>query len=70
MGNPKRNLIYTLFSKLQFEGGRKTPGPGMELIGEEEKKEIMEVLEAGYLFRYGSEENPAFKAKVYFDFGK
>ncbi len=37
----------------------------MELIGEEEKKEILEVLEAGYLFRYGSMEDPAFKAKVY-----
>lgn len=37
----------------------------MELIGEEEKKEILEVLEAGYLFRYGSEDNPAFKAKVH-----
>jgi dTDP-4-amino-4,6-dideoxygalactose transaminase len=37
----------------------------MEVIGEEEKKEILEVLEAGYLFRYGSAENPAFKAKVY-----
>lgn len=41
------------------------PGPGMELIGEEEKRELLEVLEAGYLFRYGSAENPAFKAKVY-----
>lgn len=41
------------------------PGPGMELIGEEEKKELLEVLEAGYLFRYGSPDNPAFKAKVY-----
>ena len=29
------------------------PGPGMELIGEEEKKELLEVLEAGYLYRYG-----------------
>jgi dTDP-4-amino-4,6-dideoxygalactose transaminase len=37
----------------------------MELIGEEEKKELLEVLEAGYLFRYGSRENPNFKAKVY-----
>jgi dTDP-4-amino-4,6-dideoxygalactose transaminase len=37
----------------------------MELIGEEEKKEILEVLDAGYLFRYGSPDNPAFKAKVY-----
>jgi dTDP-4-amino-4,6-dideoxygalactose transaminase len=37
----------------------------MELIGEEEKREILEVLDAGYLFRYGSDDNPAFKAKVY-----
>ena len=41
------------------------PGPGMELIGEEEKSALLEVLEAGYLFRYGSENDPAFKAKVY-----
>jgi len=41
------------------------PGPGMELIGEEEKKELLEVLEAGYLFRYGSPDDPDFKAKVY-----
>jgi len=41
------------------------PGPGMEVIGEEEKKELLEVLESGYLFRYGSAEDPAFKAKVY-----
>ena len=41
------------------------PGPGMELIGEEEKRELLEVIEEGYLFRYGSEDNPAFKAKVY-----
>ncbi len=41
------------------------PGPGMEWIGEEEKKELLEVIEAGYLFRYGSSDNPAFKAKVF-----
>ena len=41
------------------------PGPGMELIGEEEKQALMEVIEAGYLFRYGSLDDPAFKAKVY-----
>ncbi len=41
------------------------PGPGMELIGEEEKRELLEVIESGYLFRYGSPDNPAFKAKVY-----
>jgi dTDP-4-amino-4,6-dideoxygalactose transaminase len=40
-------------------------GPGMELIGEEEKQALLEVIEAGYLFRYGSPENPAFKARVY-----
>jgi dTDP-4-amino-4,6-dideoxygalactose transaminase len=41
------------------------PGPGMDFIGEEEKNELLEVIEAGYLFRYGSPDNPAFKAKVY-----
>ncbi len=41
------------------------PGPGMELIGEEEKEALLEVIESGYLFRYGSLEDPAFKAKVY-----
>jgi len=40
------------------------PGPGMELIGEEEKRELLEVLEAGYLYRYGSPDDPGFKAKV------
>ena len=38
------------------------PGPGMELIGEEEKKELLEVLERGYLFSYGSTDDHAFKA--------
>jgi dTDP-4-amino-4,6-dideoxygalactose transaminase len=37
----------------------------MELIGEEEKQALIEVIESGYLFRYGSLDNPAFKAKVY-----
>jgi dTDP-4-amino-4,6-dideoxygalactose transaminase len=36
----------------------------MELIGEEEKKELLEVLEAGYLYRYGGTEDRGFKAKV------
>ena len=40
------------------------PGPGRELIGEEEKKELLEVLEAGHLYRYGSASDPGFKAKV------
>jgi dTDP-4-amino-4,6-dideoxygalactose transaminase len=40
------------------------PGPGSEIIGEEEKKELLEVLEAGHLYRYGSSDDPGFKAKV------
>ena len=40
------------------------PGPGAFLIGEEEKKEVLDVLEKGYLFRYGSEDDPNFKHKV------
>ncbi len=39
-------------------------GPGAYFFGDEEKKEVMEVLESGYLSRYGDESNPAFKAKV------
>ena len=38
-------------------------GPGSYLIGEEERKEVLDVLESGYLFRYGSEDDPAFKQK-------
>src|SRR5437879_705852 len=45
------------------------PGPGMELIGEEEIQEVLEVLRGGYLFRYGislgAEVDPRFKGKVY-----
>src|SRR5262245_16382828 len=45
------------------------PGPGMELIGEEEIQEVLEVLRGGYLFRYGislgTDVDPRFKAKVY-----
>ena len=40
------------------------PGPGSELIGQEEIKEVLEVLESGWLFRYGSHEDPHFKGKV------
>ncbi len=40
------------------------PGPGVFLFGEEEKKEVLDVLEKGYLFRYGSEDDPNFKQKV------
>jgi len=41
------------------------PGPGMDLIGEEEKKALLEVIESGYLYRYGDLENSNFKAKVW-----
>jgi len=41
------------------------PGPGSYLFGEEEKKALMEVIEAGSLFRYGDESDPTFLAKVW-----
>jgi len=39
-------------------------GPGSFLIGEEEKRELLEVIEAGYLFRYGGASDPKYKHKV------
>ena len=45
-------------------GGNIMAGPGIFLIGEEEKKEVLDVLESAYLFRYGSEDDPNFKHKV------
>ena len=41
------------------------PGPGIELIGAEEAAEVMEVLQSGYLSRYGPSDDPAFGAKVH-----
>ncbi len=45
------------------------PGPGMEFIGEEEIQEVLEVLKAGFVFRYGislgDQVDPRFKGKVY-----
>lgn len=41
------------------------PGPGNYLVGEEEKKEILDVLESAYLFRYGDLSDPDFKHKVF-----
>jgi dTDP-4-amino-4,6-dideoxygalactose transaminase len=40
------------------------PGPGIELIGEEEIAEVMQVLTNRSLSRYGREDDPAFGAKV------
>jgi dTDP-4-amino-4,6-dideoxygalactose transaminase len=44
---------------------KKTGGPGAFSIGEEEKKELMQVIESGHLFRYGSMEDPEFGHKAY-----
>jgi len=41
------------------------PGPGMDIIGKEEKQALMEVIESGYLYRYGDLSDPKFKAKVW-----
>jgi dTDP-4-amino-4,6-dideoxygalactose transaminase len=41
------------------------PGPGFDLIGEEEIAEVMEVLQGGHIYRYGAADNPNFKAKVW-----
>jgi dTDP-4-amino-4,6-dideoxygalactose transaminase len=40
------------------------PGPGAYWFGKEEKDAVMEVMESGYLFRYGSENDPKFLHKV------
>ncbi|MCK4466568.1 MAG: DegT/DnrJ/EryC1/StrS family aminotransferase [Bacteroidales bacterium] len=40
------------------------PGPGAYWFGKEEMEEVMEVMQSGYLFRYGSEDNPNFLHKV------
>ncbi len=39
------------------------PGPGVELIGEEEIAEVLEVLNSRFLSRYGPSVDPAFGAK-------
>lgn len=39
-------------------------GPGSYIIGKEEKKELIEVIDSGYLFRYGDSEDKRFKHKV------
>ncbi len=41
------------------------PGPGACWMGEEERREVMEVLESGRLFRYGDAADPRFRGKVY-----
>lgn len=41
------------------------PGPGAFLYGKEEENAALEVLRNGYLFRYGSENDPGFMHKTY-----
>lgn len=41
------------------------PGPGYYFMGEDEEREVMEVMRSGHLNRYGSEDDPKFKKKVY-----
>jgi dTDP-4-amino-4,6-dideoxygalactose transaminase len=41
------------------------PGPGIELIGDEETAEVLEVMQSKFLSRYGPADNPAFGAKVH-----
>lgn len=40
-------------------------GPGSYWIGAEELKQVMDVMESGYLFRYGDMEDANFQHKVY-----
>jgi len=40
------------------------PGPGAYWIGEEEKKEVLDVLESGKVNRYGDLNDPSFQHKV------
>ncbi len=41
------------------------PGPGRYWIGDEERREIMDVMDSGYVFRYGDLSDPKFTHKVY-----
>lgn len=39
-------------------------GPGAYAFGDEERKELLDVMEGGHLYRYGREGDPNFKQKV------
>jgi dTDP-4-amino-4,6-dideoxygalactose transaminase len=41
------------------------PGPGVYWFGKEEMEAAIEVLQSGYLFRYGNENDPKFLKKVF-----
>lgn len=41
------------------------PGPGFDLIGEAEIENVLEVLRGGWIYRYGQDDNPHFRAQVW-----
>ena len=41
------------------------PGPGAYWYGKEELEAALEVMNSGYLFRYGNENDPSFLKKVF-----
>ena len=41
------------------------PGPGAYLYDKEEIDAVMQVMQSGHLFRYGSEDDPKFLRKVH-----
>ena len=41
------------------------PGPGAFLVDDEERNEVLDVLQSGYLSRYGEDGDKAFQQKVY-----
>ncbi len=41
------------------------PGPGNDIIGKEELQQVLEVIQAGHVFRYGSLDDSNFTRKVY-----
>lgn len=41
------------------------PGPGAYLIGDEESNEVVDVLNAKHISRYGSDDDPSFRQKVH-----
>jgi dTDP-4-amino-4,6-dideoxygalactose transaminase len=47
------------------EERRGIPGPGSYWIGDDERREVQDVLQSGHLSRYGEFDDPAFKHKVY-----
>src|SRR5436190_11394164 len=41
------------------------PGPGFDLIDEQEINQVLDVLRGGWIYRYGQDDNPNFKAQVW-----